>query len=310
MIKIWGKRRGIYNNMMGYLGGVHLSILVARVCQLYPNAAPSFVLRRFFKFYSMWIWPNPIILQSIRFGGPLAANVWNSQKDTSSLMPILTPAYPSNNVTHNVSKSTLYVMKLEFLRGHEILSNFDHQTPTISDSWEQWIALTESSDFFLRYRRFLKVSVGFSQDNNDPCASDGASGARKWSAYIESRIRFLVNALEVVDGIEFAIPWHEPFYEKDCTLFFIALVVIWKPNGSSHQSNKSLDVTTPVQEWIAHVTRWNEKPAESFIAVDYIDVCKMENDFVFPNGQRPTIQKTRKRKRNTKSRNLAKVHLT
>lgn len=297
IIKIWGKRRGIYNNKMGYLGGVHLSILVARVCQLYPNAAPSFVLQRFFMFYNMWIWPTPIILQFIQFGGPLAANVWNAQKDTSSLMPILTPAYPSNNVTHNVSKSTLHIMKQEFLRGHEILSHQNQinekvqNNQTISDSWKQWIELTESSDFFQRYRRFLKVSVRVSSNKNaknDP-----------WSAYIESRIRFLVNALEVVQGIEYAIPWHEPFYETDCTFFFVALVIcVEHKKGSSLPSNKNLDVTTPVQEWIANVTRWNEKPVESSIAVDYIDVCKMKNDFVFPNGQKPTIQKTRKRKRN------------
>ena len=40
-------------------------MLAARVCQLYPNAAASVLVNRFFFVYSTWTWPQPVILKSM-----------------------------------------------------------------------------------------------------------------------------------------------------------------------------------------------------------------------------------------------------
>jgi poly(A) polymerase len=53
-IKLWAKNRAIYGNVFGYLGGISYALLVARICQLYPNALPNVLLSRFFKVYKQW----------------------------------------------------------------------------------------------------------------------------------------------------------------------------------------------------------------------------------------------------------------
>ena len=41
LVKVWARNKGIYSNVMGYLGGVSLAILVGKICQLFPNFEPN-----------------------------------------------------------------------------------------------------------------------------------------------------------------------------------------------------------------------------------------------------------------------------
>lgn len=64
IVRRWAKRRGLYSNKMGYLGGVNWCILVCFINQLYPTAAPSTLLLRFFMVLANWKWPLAIQVQS------------------------------------------------------------------------------------------------------------------------------------------------------------------------------------------------------------------------------------------------------
>ena len=112
----------LHVQVIGFLGGINWAILVARICQLYPNASPSMLISRFFRVYSQWKWPNPVILCHIE-EGPLGLPVWDPRRnfrERGHQMPIITPAYPCMNSSYNVSSSTRYVMIQEFTRGFEI----------------------------------------------------------------------------------------------------------------------------------------------------------------------------------------------
>lgn len=75
-VKLWAQRRAIYANIMGFPGGVAWAMLVARICQLYPKAASSVIVNKFFHIMRRWPWPQPVLLKEVE-KGPLQVRVWN-----------------------------------------------------------------------------------------------------------------------------------------------------------------------------------------------------------------------------------------
>lgn len=55
-VKLWARKRGIYGNIYGFLGGISWTILTAFVCILYPTASPSRIVFRFFFLYENRKW--------------------------------------------------------------------------------------------------------------------------------------------------------------------------------------------------------------------------------------------------------------
>ena len=94
-------------------------MLVARTCQLYPKAAAATLVYKFFLVFSNWEWPKPVVLRqpdTTSLGFP----VWDPRVNVSDryhLMPIITPAYPQQNSTFNVTASTRSIMIEEFKAG-------------------------------------------------------------------------------------------------------------------------------------------------------------------------------------------------
>ncbi|KAM5579197.1 nuclear poly(A) polymerase 4 [Rosa sericea] len=180
-LKFWAKRRGVYSNVTGFLGGVNWALLVARVCQLYPNAVPSMLVSRFFRVYTQWRWPNPVMLCAIE-EDELGFNVWDPRKnprDRTHHMPIITPAYPCMNSSYNVSKSTLRVMMEQFQQGNKICEEIELNKA-------RWCALFEPYLFFESYKNYLQVDI---------IAVD-ADDLRAWKGWVESRLRQLTLMIE------------------------------------------------------------------------------------------------------------------
>ncbi|KAG7463056.1 hypothetical protein MATL_G00191350 [Megalops atlanticus] len=180
-IKLWAKRRGIYSNMLGFLGGVSWAMLVARTCQLYPNAVAATLVHKFFLVFSKWEWPNPVLLKQPEESN-LNLPVWDPRVNPSDryhLMPIITPAYPQQNSTYNVSTSTRTIMSEEFKNGLSV-------TDEILLGKAEWSKLFEPPNFFQKYKHYIVLTASASTEENH----------LEWIGLVESKIRVLVGNLE------------------------------------------------------------------------------------------------------------------
>ncbi|XP_069117159.1 poly(A) polymerase beta-like isoform X1 [Argopecten irradians] len=181
-VKLWAKKRGIYSNALGFLGGVSWAMLVARVCQLYPHAAPATLLHKFFMVFYKWDWPQPILLKPLHTDNRLNFPVWDPRVNPSDrfhLMPIITPAYPQQNSTFNVSLSTRTIMMEEFKRGLDVVTK-------IYEVKDDWGKLFEPNNFFLKYKHYIVLIVSAEEETS----------YLEWHGYVESKIRLLVGNLE------------------------------------------------------------------------------------------------------------------
>ncbi|KAF9362819.1 polynucleotide adenylyltransferase [Mortierella sp. NVP85] len=245
-VKLWAHRRAIYSNMMGFLGGVAWAMLVARVCQLYPNACAATIISRFFSILHKWQWPQPVLLKPIE-EGPLHVRVWNPKlypADKAHKMPIITPVYPSMCSTHNVTDSTKAVMLSEFKDAAELVNR-------IMVERVPWSDLFVKDDFFTRYRHYLQVIA----------SSDSEERHLRWSGFVESRIRHLVGKLERVENLVLAHPYIKG-YSK-----------VIQYNTATEKDNAAHGIANPHPTEPADLAGDDAELKTMYISTYYIGLC-------------------------------------
>lgn len=184
-IRLWAKRRGIYSNKMGYLGGINCNLLCAFICQLYPKAATSVLLERFFFILKDWRWPTPIMLTPPTDAGLTDADgrvyeVWDPHgRGRYDQMPILTPAYPSMNSSMSVSATSLAVMREEMRIAHEKVVSI------LADGADNWDPLYQPSNFWVAHSKYLAVEIYVAGAPPEM----HADLLRSWTGYSESQVQ-------------------------------------------------------------------------------------------------------------------------
>ncbi|KAL8531769.1 hypothetical protein ACS0TY_008388 [Phlomoides rotata] len=272
-MRLWAKRRGVYSNVTGFLGGINWALLVARICQLYPNALPSMLVSRFFRVYNMWRWPNPVMLCPIQEGS-LGLSFWDPRrnyKDRLHLMPIITPAYPCMNSSYNVSTSTLRVMMEQFHWGNEICE-------AIEANKLNWDALFESFAFFEAYKNYLQIDIAAEADDD----------LMNWKGWVESRIRLLTLKIERdTVGVLQCHPHPGEFSDKSKPFHHSYFMGLRRKQGANPQEGEQFDIRMTVEDFKREVYAYSFwQPAM------WINVCHVKRkdipSFVFPGGVRPS----------------------
>ncbi|KFK32539.1 hypothetical protein AALP_AA6G256000 [Arabis alpina] len=271
-LKYWAKKRGVYSNVTGFLGGVNWALLVARLCQLYPNAIPSMLVSRFFRVFTQWHWPNPVMLCAIE-EDELGFPVWDPRKnhrDRYHHMPIITPAYPCMNSSYNVSQSTLRVLTEQFQFGNKICQEIELNK-------QHWSSLFEQYMFFEAYKNYLQVDV-LAADAEDLLA---------WKGWVESRFRQLTLKIERdTNGMLMCHPQPNEYVDTSkqfphCA-FFMGLQ---RAEGVGDQECQQFDIRGTVDEFRQEVNMYMFWRPGMDVYVSHVRRRQLP-PFVFPNGCR------------------------
>ncbi|EEY66839.1 Poly(A) polymerase beta [Phytophthora infestans T30-4] len=269
-VKHWARIRGIYSNVLGFLGGVNWAILVARICQFYPNSLPASLLSRFFRIYQMWTWPNPIMLDRVDNPLNLGFSGWNPKinvRDRSHLMPIITPAYPALNSSYNVMASTLCVLKTEFDRGLD-------RTLEIETKKFSWAKLFVAPAFFQRSKHFLRVEI----------TARSAQDFDGWFGWVESRLRHLFLRLEALSDIRIhpfarffdfidtkdTRPESSSKCEVHTSWLFIGLKFPAPKAAPVTGATHSVDLTSVIRDFATYTDQWEGRHGGMDMQIDHV----------------------------------------
>jgi poly(A) polymerase len=167
-IKMWAKKKGIYSQIYGYLGGAAISIMLAKICQLYPNYSCLQLIDRFFFIYANWVWTIPVMLEKMDY-----------MERLDSEMIVFTPLEPHMNAGYYISKITCNITKKHFRLASKCIQE-------INKGNKSWKDLFQPLNFFEEYKNFLEISVmGQKIDDFIP-----------WRGAVESKIRKLIQIIE------------------------------------------------------------------------------------------------------------------
>ena len=241
-LRLWAKRRGLYSNKLGFLGGVNFNILAAFICQLYPNYAPAAILLRFFAYFAQWVWPTPVHINKPYQLPHLNYDVWNPMdpRTRSHLMPILTPAYPAYNSSYSVTRHTRDIMVKEFMRGFSICDKIMAEPDATKHDWSK---LFEPFEFFLSFDSYLVLEAIAPPEEVD-----------KWAGFVESRVR---NLVEILDQPDIPLSDIHPWIKIEKRSELINVEVADEQNTSSITSSITTETNTPTNIASATTTQSN-----------------------------------------------------
>ena len=179
-IKFWAKQRGVYSNVMGFLGGISWQIMLVKVCLIFPDEdnADTLVRQFFHMFGHVWKWPTPVFLTK-----HLPDDMVLQLKDHRHMMPIITPCTPCMNSSFNVYESTRCIIQDELKRGYFILQ----------------AAKDVGSSVFTSYGEVCKKMI-FSTNNKlyiqVVAEASTAEDQLVWKGFVQSKFRRFVVMLE------------------------------------------------------------------------------------------------------------------
>lgn len=177
-VRYWAKKRGLYSNILGFLGGAAWSILVTKVCRMYPHQTSSQLLFKLFKLLYVWDWNTPIALRLLDSQPDLPHLPKWSPSDKQTVN-ILTPAFPAFNTAYCITRSSLRLLLTEVELALKITSE-------IVIDRAPWTHLFSDIDFFQTYHHLLQIEI----------LATSLQDFQSWHGLVQNKLKFLVLDIE------------------------------------------------------------------------------------------------------------------
>ncbi|KAI5189719.1 poly(A) polymerase [Nematocida minor] len=222
-IKYWAQCRLVYGHSYGYMGGVAYALCIAKVCQMNPNSEAIDLIHKFFDLFSKWQWPAPVIIKEVPDCN-YNLKVWNPKVNAhhkNDKMPVITPVYPPLCSTHNITNSTLSIMKKEFARGCAI---FEENAAEKQDMYSLLDSLCAGTDFFTRHKNYFVVAM----------AGDSSKEFSKFLGFAETRVRMFAQKLESIENITCSYTLPKKYTVEDVSPKDIPILKDLKCEGDSY----------------------------------------------------------------------------
>lgn len=171
-IKLWAKLSGISSSRFGYLGGFHITLLLARVCKLADvdpkelTAAKVVIL--FFDYYAKFDWAADIV------SDPTVSVKSRYQRFPREAMVIASIHAPVINVAQTATRHSVKALSREFKVASEALKD---------GQWDLK-SLGREDGFLKEYQSFIKIDVQY--------WGTSVGKGRVLAGWVESRVPLLL----------------------------------------------------------------------------------------------------------------------
>lgn len=173
-IKAWAMSRGLYGAKFGFLGGIHIDVLLAPVCKALAKTSSAVsttdIVTTFFHHYATFDWQTQMVFD------PFFHKDIKYHRTSREPMCLLGWHAPALNTAMTASVPTVKTIALEIARADEILSKEGATWDALLDAKT---SIQGSKDFLVAYKSYVKIDARF-------WGSSSTQG-RRFLGWLESR---------------------------------------------------------------------------------------------------------------------------
>jgi endonuclease/exonuclease/phosphatase family metal-dependent hydrolase len=205
-LSLYLKRRGLYSTKFGYLGGIHLSLMLNRIVKLIDiqygsvrTITPATLIRTFFSYYANFDWSTQTVNDPVLHA--TTPPYTRSPREPIVIQSLHTPTARQNVASSN-TKLTAATLTREFALAAQKLDKGEW-------TWCLRNTTATATDFLKAYTTFVRISLDmWNIDEAGPAKVRDITGA------LESRIPLLSISLGRIEQLD-GRAWPFRFREAD-----------------------------------------------------------------------------------------------